>query len=168
MIATVGFLVWNPSRSLPTVVHDTLERALAEAERLKRLNPSERFVIMSPIMAGSDASAAKAWSDGKAEGIAEARREVMRAEKFSDQWCETAKGLERTMRRLGPIREHQRRYQAIVADCLLWFDGFAAAFGAREGWEQPRIPDRDTIRDLNRALLDLEEAPSTNEQEIPF
>lgn len=164
----VGFLVWNPSRGLPTVVHDTLERALTEAERLKSANPTERFVIMSPIMAGSDASAAKAWSDGKAEGLAEARQEVMRAEKFSDQWCEKAMKLEGATRQLADLQRHQRRYQAIVADCLLWFDGFAAAFGAREGWEQPRIPDRETIRDLNRALLNLEQDHPIPDEEIPF
>lgn len=167
-MASVGFLVWNPSRGLPTVVHDTLDRALSEAERLKKANPTERFVIMSPIMAGSDASAAKAWSDGKAEGLAEARQEVMRAEQFSDQWCEKAMRLEGATRQLADLRRHQRRYQAIVADCLLWFDGFAAAFGSREGWEQPRIPDRDTIRDLNRALLNLEQGQPIPDEEIPF
>lgn len=163
----VGFLIWNPSRNLPTVVHDTLERALSEAERLTKANPGERFVIMSPVMAGSDANAAKAWSDGKAEGIAQARQDVMRAEKFSDEWCEKAMRLEGVARNLGNLQNQQRRYQAIVADCLLWFDGFSGAFAHREGYEQPRIPDRDTLRDLNRALLNLEPAPTLDE-EIPF
>ena len=168
MADTIGFLVWNPSRSLPTKVHDTLDRALAEAERLTALNPGERFIIMSPVMAGPDATAAKAWSDGKAEGLAQAHREIMRAEAASDRWSEEAHRLTASLRRLGIIQDNQRRYQAIVADCLLWFDGFSAAFGVNEAWQQPRIPDRDTLRSLNKALQDLEAPALLQDEEIPF
>jgi len=164
---SIGFMVWNPARGMPTVVHDTIERALAEAERLKAKNPGERFIIMSPVMAGSDASVAKAWSDGKAEGLAQAHREVMKAEAFSDQWCERAQGFERQLNRYGAIQRSQRRFQAIVADCLLWFDGFRAAHSPKDSWERPHVPDREALRELNAALQALE-APQPEFEEIPF
>lgn len=167
MAQSIGFMVWNPSRGMPNVVHDTIERALAEAERLTAKNPGERFIIMSPIMAGSDASTAKAWSDGKAEGLAQVHREIMRAKAFSDQWCEKATALEQSMKRLGVIQRDQRRFQAIVADCLLWFDGFRAAHSPKDSWERPHVPDREALRELNAALQALE-TPQPEFEEIPF
>lgn len=167
MSQSIGFMVWNPARGMPHVVHDTLERALAEAERLTAKNPGERFIIMSPIMAGSDASSAKAWSDGKAEGLAQARREIMKAEAFSDQWCERAQDFERQLNRYGALQREQRRFQAIVADCLLWFDGFRAAHSPKDSWERPHVPDREALRELNAALQALE-APQPEFEEIPF
>ena len=163
----IGFMVWNPARGMPTVVHETIGRALSEAERLTRENPGERFIIMSPVMAGSDASTAKAWSDGKAEGLAQAHREIMKAEAYSDQWREKATALERSMKKLGVIQRDHRRFQAIVADCLLWFDGFRAAHSPKDSWERPHVPDRDALRDLNGALQDLEPAQSDFDG-IPF
>lgn len=163
----IGFMVWNPARGMPTVTHDTIERALSEAERLTRENPGERFIIMSPVMAGSDASTAKAWSDGKAEGLAQAHREIMKAEAYSDQWSEKAMALEKSMKRLGVIQRDQRKFQAIVADCLLWFDGFRAAHSPKDSWERPHIPDRDALRELNVALQALETTHPEFE-EIPF
>lgn len=167
MSQSIGFMVWNPARGMPHVVHDTIERALAEAERLTAKNPGERFIIMSPVMAGSDASAAKAWSDGKAEGLAQAHREIMKAEAFSDQWCERAQDFERQLNRYGAIQRSQRRFQAIVADCLLWFDGFRAAHSPKDSWERPHVPDREALRELNAALQALE-APQSEFEEIPF
>lgn len=167
MSQSIGFMVWNPARGMPHVVHDTLERALAEAERLTAKNPGERFIIMSPIMAGSDASAAKAWSDGEAEGLAQAYREIMKAEAFSDQCCERAQDFERQLNRYGAIQQGQRRFQAIVADCLLWFDGFRAAHSPKDSWERPHVPDREALRELNAALQALE-APQPEFKEIPF
>lgn len=167
MNQSIGFMVWNPARGMPSVVHDTLERALTEAERLTAKNPGERFIIMSPIMAGSDASSAKAWSDGKAEGLAQAHREIMKAEAFSDQWCERAQDFERQLNRYGALQRDQRRFQAIVADCLLWFDGFRAAHSPKDSWERPHVPDREALRELNAALQALE-APQPEFEEIPF
>lgn len=162
---TVGFLVWNPSRSLPTRVHPTIERALAEAERLTQANPGERFVIMSPVMSGSDATVSKAWSDGKAEGYAEARRDVMQAEAVSDRLGEELHDLRRAKPLLDNITEHQ----AAVADCICWFDGFAAAHAPRESWERPHLPERSRIRDLNEALQRLLPVPATDlDDRIPF
>lgn len=167
MTHSIGFMVWNPARGMPTVVHDTIERALAEAERLTRENSGERFIIMSPVMAGSDASTAKAWSDGKAEGLAQAHREIMRAEAHSDQWCDKARDLETSLSRFAAIERDQRRFQAIVADCLLWFDGFRAAHSPKDSWERPHVPDRDALRELNAALQALE-TPQPEFEEIPF
>lgn len=170
MSAPIGFLVWNPSRNLPTHVHMTIERALAEAERLTRENPGERFVIMSPVMAGSDATAAKAWSDGKAEGYAEARADVMRAEAVSDRLGEQL----HAQRHVQPLLDNIAEHQAAVADCICWFDGFAAAHAPRESWERPHLPDRGRIRALNGALQRmLPEAPGgvnlmAGDMEIPF
>ena len=163
----VGFMVWNPARGMPSVAHDTLERALSEAERLTAANPGERFVIMSPIMAGSDASAAKAWSDGKAEGLAQAHREIMRAEAKADQALDRVGDLASALRRVDALRTHHRRFQAIVADCLLWFDGFRAAHSPKDSWESPHVPDRDALRELNAALQALE-TPQPEFEEIPF
>lgn len=161
----VGFLIWNPSRNLPTHVHETIESALAEFERLTRLHPGERFIIMSPVLAGSDASAAKAWSDGRAEGLAERLEDIKAAEAVSDRQGEELDGL----RKLRPLLAELRQHQSTVADCLCWFDGFAGAFAHRDGWEQPRIPDRDAIRRLNGRLQDLlPEAAPDMDDEVPF
>lgn len=163
----IGFMVWNPAAGMPTVVHDTLERALSEAERLTAANPGQRFIIMSPIMAGSDASTAKAWSDGKAEGLAQAHNEIMRAEANADKWCDQFRSIQGRSARFSTIERQQRRFQAIVADCLLWFDGFRAAHSPKDAWERPHVPDRDALRDLNAALQALE-APEPEFEEIPF
>jgi len=165
LMSAVGFLVWNPSRSVPTRVHDTIERALAEAERLTQANPGERFVVMSPVMSGSDATVSKAWSDGKAEGYAEARREVMQAEAVSDRLGEQLHAMRHTKALIDNIAEHQ----AAVADCICWFDGFAAAHSPRESWERPHLPDRERIRALNAALQRLLPSSAADlDDEIPF
>ena len=166
MSAPIGFLVWNPSRNLPTRVHMTIEQALSEAERLSRENPSERFVIMSPVLAGSDATAAKTWSDGRAEGYAQARAGVMKAEALSDRLAEQLHSL----RRVQPLLDNIAEHQAAVADCICWFDGFAAAHAPRESWERPYVPDRDRIRALNGALQRLLPSPPSGDldAEIPF
>lgn len=165
MAAKVGFMVWNPARGMPTVVHDTIEQASAEAERLTRQNPGQRFIIMSPVLTPEAALAGKAFSDGARWMEHRAKNAEANAKRMIDDAIQYEAKVKRRFR---AIEKHQRRYQAIVADCLLWFDGFAAAFGAREGWEQPRIPDRDTIRDLNRALLNLEQGQTIPDEEIPF
>lgn len=160
-----GFLIWNPSRNLPTKVHPTIERALAEAERLTRENPGERFVIMSPVLAGSDVTAAKAWSDGRAQGHAEVRSDVMRAEALSDRLSEQL----HAMRHVKPLLDNIAEHQAAVADCICWFDGFAAAHSPRESWERPHVPDRERIRALNAVLQRLLPATAADlDDGIPF
>lgn len=43
------YLVWNPARGMPTITHYTESSAIAEAERLAKANPGERFLVMSAI-----------------------------------------------------------------------------------------------------------------------
>lgn len=160
----VGFMVWNPARGMPTVVHDTIEQASAEAERLTRQNPGEHFIIMSPVLTDQAATIGKIWSDGAR--YAQAR--IENAEANAKRMIDDAIQFEaKTKRRFAVIERDQRRFQAIVADCLLWFDGFRAAHSPKDSWERPHVPDREALRELNAALQALE-APQPEFEEIPF
>lgn len=160
----VGFMVWNPARGMPTVVHDTIEQASAEAERLTRQNPGEHFIIMSPVLTDQAATIGKIWSDGAR--YAQAR--IENAEANAKRMIDAAIQLEaKTKRRFAVIERDQRRFQAIVADCLLWFDGFRAAHSPKDSWERPHVPDREALRELNAALQALE-TPQPEFEEIPF
>lgn len=170
-MSTIGFHVWNPAGRLPTRVHDTLQRAVTEAERLTRENPGQTFVVMSPVISAKDAYVAKAFSDGKAEGYAQARREVMAAEGRLDKALEELAAF----KALRPFLDDVEAYQAIVADCLLWVQGFNAAYAVRESYERPDTPSVDKIRDLNIALQHIwrerDKASCTRrdlDDEIPF
>ena len=164
---TAGFMVWNPARGMPTVVHDTLEAALEEADRLYRLNPGERFLVMSPVLAGPDATVAKAWSDGLQQGRDEAKAEIARADDRAMRINRDLKNRDLELSSVRAIVRQHRRFQAIVADCLLWFDGFAAAHTHRDEG-RPRIPDREDLRQLNHALQKLEPQTHDLDEEIPF
>lgn len=160
----VGFMVWNPARGMPTVVHDTIEQASAEAERLTRQNPGENFIIMSPVLTDQAATIGKIWSDGAR--YAQAR--IENAEANAKRMIDDAIQFEaKTKRRFAVIERDQRRFQAIVADCLLWFDGFRAAHSPKDSWERPHVPDRESLRELNAALQALE-TPQPEFEEIPF
>lgn len=69
--------------------------------------------------------------------------------------------------RLHKLRDFENAvdFQSIVADALLWFDGFAAAHSGRESWDRPAIPDRARLRKLNERLQDLIPHP---DDIIPF
>ncbi|MEI6439021.1 MAG: hypothetical protein WCO83_02340 [Alphaproteobacteria bacterium] len=58
-------------------------------------------------------------------------------------------------------------HQAIVADCLLWFDGFMAAFPADRTCHTPH---REKLIRLNAALQDIIDlqGPSITDREISF
>lgn len=159
----VGFLVWNPTRNLPTVQHETLERAEAEAERLRTENPDETFWVMSPIRASINA--AKAFSDGKREGYEQALAEVHLAEGRADRFAEDLRNLNITMADAEVFRARAAEFQATVADCLLWFDGFNAAFARDE--RRAFVPDREKLCRLNEALQHMLPV-SLADDEIPF
>jgi hypothetical protein len=161
-----GFLVWNPAKRMPTHRHDTFASAEAERARLQAACPDEIFWVMAPVRGEKTASAAKAFSDGKAEGMAQARAEIMLAEARTDRFADDLADLRRTMERVDAITRDQVEHQATAADCLCWFDGFNAAYAGRESYERPVIPDRDKIRKLNAALQSL--LRSTLDEEIPF
>lgn len=144
----IGFHVWNPAGRLPTYVHDTFLRAWSEKDRLQAANPDQRFVVMAPVLSIESAQAARAFSDGKAEGYAEARDEVMAAEGRLDKALEELAAF----KALRPFIEDAEAYQSIVADCLLWIQGFNAAYAGRESYERPDTPSVDKLRDLNIAL----------------
>jgi hypothetical protein len=167
------FLVWNPARGLPTRSHNTLESAAAEAFRLWNANPGQRFYVMAPVMAEGEARDAKAFSAGKAEGLDEAHRQIVdadaRADRYSNLYDELMREVQ-AYRRCDDFLSKAREYQAIVADALLWFDGFAAAHAHQDIWERPSIPDRSQLRDLNGKLQDLARAAISAklDEEIPF
>lgn len=56
-------------------------------------------------------------------------------------------------------------YQATVADCLLWFDGFNAAFPADRTCYTPH---REKLVQLNAALQAIMPTSNSVGQEIPF
>lgn len=43
------WMVWNPNRNPPMFMHATEVAAEAEAERLAKLNPGERFFVLEAI-----------------------------------------------------------------------------------------------------------------------
>lgn len=165
-----GFLVWNPSRSLPTVQHDTFARAQAERDRLAAVNPGETFIVMAPARTARSMEAAEALSAGLQQGREAMREDVRWAERRAEEAYEQARVLRRRLRALEPIEAKADESQAIVADCILWFDGFNAAHAHREGYERPHTPDRQKLCDLNAALQKLmrEAAERAIEEEIPF
>lgn len=158
----VGFLVWNPSRSLPTMQHETLERAEAEAERLRSLHPDETFWVMSPIRAS--VGAARGFSDGKTEGLAQAHAEIMLAEGRAERALDELHRLRMAAGHFASFKPNAADYQATVADCLLWFDGFNAAHHERA----PFTPDREKLRRLNQALQGLLPGSDPMDDEVPF
>jgi len=162
----IGFLVWNPARNLPTVQHETYERAEAEAERLRAENPDETFWVMSPVRATG--STAKAFSDGKAEGYAQARAEIMLAEGRADALDDEVHRLRRETQDFAYFRGEVEEHQATAADCLLWFDGFQAAHSHRESYERPKTPDREKLLHLNSAPQRLIPGRAVDDDEIPF
>lgn len=166
MRRAIGFLVWNPARSLPTVQHETIQSAEAEAERLRGENPGETFWVMSPITTAKAGLTAKAFSEGKAEGLAQANAEIMMAEGRADRFCDDLRNLRRAAGDFVNFRPHVAEHQATVADCLLWFDGFNAAFSRDD--RQPFTPEREKIRRLNEALQRLVPGQNLGDEEIPF
>lgn len=164
----VGFLIWCPEHGLPTVAHPTFLGAVAEADRLKRQYPGHRFVVMSPVEDMSGVGYALGWSRGREEGLAQAHREIMDAEAKTDRLYDLSDDLQGQLLDLKGFRDDAVAYQAIVADALLWFDGFAAAHSPRESWERPRLPDRERLRDLNAAFQRVLPPGPDADQEIPF
>lgn len=171
-MTSIGFHVWNPAGRLPAYVHDTFLRAWSEKDRLQAAYPDQRFVVMAPVLSIESAQAARAFSDGKAEGYAEARREVIAAESRLDKVWE-----EFPIRALRPFLDDAEAYQSIVADCLLWFQGFNAAYAGRESYDRPNTPSVDKLRDLNIALQFIlreqdkaggKRAADLDDLEIPF
>ncbi len=167
MTEPIGFLVWCPERGFPTYTHPNFLGAIAEADRLKRANPGCRFVVMAPCEDMSMIGYSLGWSRGREEGLAQSHREIMKAEAVEDRNMDAAHDLRARLRRTAKIEDNAKAFQSIVADALLWFDGFAAAHAHRESYDQPRIPDRDQLRTLNGALQDLAE-PDASLGEIPF
>lgn len=44
-----GFYVWCPDGQRPTVCHNALHKAVAEAERLARNNPGKQFIVLRAL-----------------------------------------------------------------------------------------------------------------------
>lgn len=155
-LRTVGFMVWCPERGMPTFVHDTFSAALEEAARLKRANPRHRFFVMSPVADLEMVSYAAGWSRGaieaRKEGLGRAHRDVIDADARADRARDEAYELRVALDRLQRFADNAEDFQAIVADCQCWFDGFAGAQSNRENWERSHLPNRDKLTALNAAL----------------
>ena len=41
-----AWMIWNPLGRMPTMVHRSIDKAEAEAERLARCNPGQTFILM--------------------------------------------------------------------------------------------------------------------------
>lgn len=160
----IGFMVWNPARGMPTVVHDTIEQASAESERLTRQNPGEHFIIMSPVLTDQGVIMGKAFSDGARFAMARVENAEANAKRMIDDAIQYEAKIKHRFR---VFERDQRKFQAIVADCLLWFDGFRAAHSPKDSWERPHVPDREILCELNRALQSLE-MPEPEFEEVPF
>lgn len=171
-MTNIGFHVWNPAGRLPTYTHPTFLGAWAEKDRLQNLYPEDRFVVMMPCEDVSGIGYGLGFTRGKAEGYAEARREIIQAESRLDAVLEQF-----PVKALRPFLEDAEAYQSIVADCLLWIQGFNAAYAGRESYERPDTPSVDKLRDLNIALQFIlrerdkvggKRAADLDDQEIPF
>jgi hypothetical protein len=112
----VGFMVWNPDRSMPTHVHDTFEDALAEAERLKRYAPRERFFVMAPVIDTLTVTYGAGFDAGRKAGLNEAHQQIMDAEARADRAMDRDGDRATQLRLLDPIFQKARDFQAIVAD----------------------------------------------------
>lgn len=152
----IGFLVWCPERGMPSFVHATFSAALEEAARLKRANPRHRFFVMAPVADLEMVSYAAGWSRGaieaRKEGLGRVHREVIDADARADRARDEAYELRVALDRLQPFADNAEDFQAVVADCQLWFDGFAAAQSGRESYERSHLPSRDKLTALNAAF----------------
>lgn len=167
----IGFLVWCPEHGPPTVVHGSFLSAFAEAERLKRLHPTKRFVVMSPVEDMSGVGYARGWDRGRAEGVKQAHREVIDAEAARDRLADENHDLKREAALFAPFKANADAFQAIVADCQCWLDGFNASHIGKDSWERPHVPTRERLLDLNIALQAVLSAQRTSDpldDEIPF
>lgn len=111
---------------------------------------------------------ARAYREGRSfqvELLGQAGRSLDRALERRESDRETLDRFTARLHRLSKLENRSREFQSLVADCLLWFDGFAAAHAGKESWEQPSIPARDRLREMNAVLLDLQEGEPAP---IPF
>lgn len=97
--------------------------------------------------------------EGFQRGYDANKAELLSAEAQADRFSDR-------LSKLATFESSHAQHQAIVADCLLWFDGFNASFAGREPWERPNTPDRNKLRALNSALQRLGNAE--DDQEILF
>ncbi len=101
-----------------------------------------------------------AFAQGAAEVHADMHKQVMDAEANSDR-------LGERLHKMKTIETNAVAFQAIVADCQCWFDGFKAAHAGQDSWEKPWTPNRDSLSRLNMALQAL--LPSrVGDEEVPF
>lgn len=175
-MTSIGFHVWNPAGRLPTVTHQTFLAAWAEKDRLQRLHPTERFVVMMPC---EDVSAI-GYGLGFTRGREEAKRDIDARVRDAWQVADIARAdateLRKRLAAAEPLIRDVEAYQAIVADCLLWFQGFNAAYAGCESYDRPNTPSVDKLRDLNIALQfilrERDKASGSyrdlDDQEIPF
>lgn len=157
---------------MPSYVHDTFADALAEADRLKRANRGHRFFVMAPVTDLEMVSYAAGWSRGLTEGRKDAYRDVVNADARADRARDAAYELRAALKLLEVFADKADEFQATVADCQLWFDGFAAAQSGRESWDRSHLPSRDSLVNLNAALQAVmrskRPADELDDSEIPF
>ncbi|MDR7232788.1 hypothetical protein J2X45_003898 [Caulobacter sp. BE264] len=174
-MSDIGFHVWNPAGRLPTYTHPTFLAAWAEKDRLQALHPDQRFVVMMPCENMSGIGYGLGFTAGRKEAQDDAVRLIDRAQQRAEQKTAEAAELRRDLKALRPFLEDVEAYQSIVADCLLWIQGFNAAYAGRESYERPDTPSVERLRDLNAALQRLMRdhsaangRPALDDSEIPF
>lgn len=129
-----------------------LKGAWKDGEKRTRRSLAEALLPM--IERYAEIAAAQAV----AEMHVDMHKQVMDAEANSDR-------LGERLHKLKAIEANARAFQAIVADCQCWFDGFKAAHAGQESWDKPWTPSRDSLSQLNMALQAL--LPGADE-EVPF
>lgn len=171
-MSEIGFHVWNPAGRLPTYTHPTFLAAWAEKDRLQRLHPTERFVVMMPCEDVSAIGYGLGFTRGRQEGLREAHGEIVQAEAAADRLRDAMDELRWAKVLVDEVEKHQ----ATVADCLLWFQGFNAAYAGRDSYDRPNTPSAEKLRELNQALqaiwrerdLANGKASPADDLEIPF
>lgn len=168
-----GFFVWSPEGRAPTYLHETLKSAMTERDRLAAIHPGKTFHILAPVLTDEAALRATGYDRGLADGrrtwMEQAAQAVCRANTAENQ----ALRFSHRLNKLAVFENQAADFQGIVADCLLWFDGFIAPFATKERHERPHIPDRESLKDLNANLQRLMRgstrgAIDCDDEEVPF
>ncbi len=165
-MSDIGFHVWNPAGRLPTYTHPTFLAAWAEKDRLQALHPGERFVVMMPCEDMSGIGYGLGFTAGREEARREVDARVRDAWQVADIARADARDLRAKIAALVSFLANIGEHRATVADCLLWFDGFMAAF-ANDGTREPHVIRRDLLLALNRDLIAIQNAPALASETAP-
>lgn len=168
-----GFFVWSPEGRPPTYLHETLKAAIVERDRLAAEHPGRTFHILAPVLTDEAALHATGYDRGLADGRRQWMDQAMQATLRANTAENQARRFSQRLNRLAVFENKAESFQSIVADCVLWFDGFLGAFAGRDIADQPHVPDRSDLRDLNAAFQRMLRdrgriEPADLDDEVPF